>query len=59
MIISEDLVEDLVEVIIDKCKEYALSKIVRGKPLARVVQSDHNVMISRFKLTWNSETCTD
>ena len=52
VIISSDLVEDVEELIIDEEKEHALSKIVRGKPTAKVIQSDHNVMLTRFKLKW-------
>ena len=52
VIISSDSVEDVEELIIDEEKEHALSKIVRGKPTTKVIQSDHNVMLTRFKLKW-------
>ena len=56
VIISDDLLDDLVEVVIDEDKKYALSKIIKRKHLAQVVQSDHNVMFSKFKLSWSFET---
>ena len=52
VIVSSDLVEDVEELLIDEDKEHALSKIVRGKPTTKVVQSDHNVMLTKFKLKW-------
>ena len=59
VIISDDLLDDLVEVVIDEDKKYALSKIIKRKHLAQVVQSDHNVMFSKFKLSWSFETNID
>ena len=55
VIISNDLVDDVKELIIDEQKEYALSKIVKGKHSTQVHHSDHNVMISKFSVNWNNE----
>ena len=43
VIVSSDLVNDITELVIDEKKEFALSKIVKGKN-PKIVQSDHNVM---------------
>ena len=41
--------------IIDEEKEHALAKIVKGKPSATIVTSDHNVMITKFNVKWNKK----
>ena len=53
VIVSSDLVEDADGLLIDEEKEPALSKLVRGKLKTKVIQSDHNVMITKLKLKWN------
>ena len=55
VIISADLVEDVEELIIDEDKEYALSKIVKHKASTIVKHSDHNVMVTKFKLKLRKE----
>ena len=52
VIVSSDLISDLTKLVIDEKRHHALSKIVKGKP-PKIIQSDHNVMLSTFKLTWN------
>ena len=55
VIVSSDLVEDIDKLIIDEDKDHALCKIIRGKATTKVVKSDHNVMITKFKLKWCPE----
>ena len=50
LLISEDLLEDFIELEIDEKKEHALVKITQQKGHVRKVTSDHNVLISKFKL---------
>ena len=47
---SEDLVEDFIEMEIDEKKEHALVKITHKKGNVRKITSDHNVLLSKFKL---------
>ena len=55
VIVSADLIEDVEELIIDEDKEYALSKIVKDKSKTIVKHSDHNVMVTKFKLKLTKE----
>ena len=50
VIISSDLVEDVSEMIIDEKKELAMAKIVKEKSSTVVKHSDHNVIITKFRL---------
>ena len=36
-------------------KEHALAKIVKGKSSAKIVTSDHNVMITKFNVKWDKK----
>ena len=55
VIVSSDLVEDIEELIIDEEKDHALTKIVRGNATTKVIKSDHNVMITKFRLKCHIE----
>ena len=55
VIISADLIEDVEELNIDEDKEYALHKIVKDKASTKVKHSDHNVMLTKFKLKLTKE----
>ena len=50
VLMSEDLVEDFIEMEIDEKKEHALVKITHQKGNVRKITSDHNVLLSKFKL---------
>ena len=52
VIFSSDLISDLPKQVINEKRHHALSKIVKIKP-PKIMKSDHNVMLSLFKLTWN------
>ena len=54
VIVSSDLINDISELVIDEKKNLALSKIIRGiNPIN--IQSDHNVMLSGYKLSLNQD----
>ena len=55
VIISTDIIDDIEELNIDEDKEYALSKIVKYKASTIVKHSDHNVMLTKFKLMLTKE----
>ena len=59
VIISTDLLNDVVELVIDEKKEYALSKIVKGGTSTKVIQSDHKVMLTKLNLEWSMKQKTD
>ena len=50
LLMSEELLEDFIELEIDENKEHALVKITHQKGNVRKITSDHNVMLSRFNL---------
>ena len=54
VIVSSDLINDISELVIDEKKNLALSKIIRGKNPINI-QSDHNVMLSGYKLLLNQD----
>ena len=50
LIISVDIMNDLKELVIDEGKEHALTKITHQKKGVKLVTSDHNVLLSKFRL---------
>jgi hypothetical protein len=55
VMISPDLLNEFEEMVVDEEKNYALTKIIKRKANTVMTQSDHNVMISKFSMTWNNE----
>ena len=53
---SEDLVEEIFKPEVDEKKEYALESIMKTKQGIKVSKSDHNTIISQFKLKRNAHT---
>ena len=49
--ISKELEEEVDKIEIDEEKKFVLEKITKTKKKTKVVQSDHNTIISKFKLT--------
>ena len=54
--VSEDLVEEICKLEVDEKKEYALESIMKTKKGIKVSKSDHNTIISQFKLERNTTT---
>ena len=57
--ISEDLRNDLEALKIDEENEHALYKIRKTKNGVKKTKSDHNSLISTFKLSWNNRIKTN
>ena len=56
MIVSDDLIEHVDKLIVDEERKHALTKIVKNK---KKVESDHNPLITTFKMTWNKSKVTN
>ena len=52
MIISSDLVQDLVSIIIDEEKDHVLASITNTKKGVVTHESDRNSIITEFSLKW-------
>ena len=52
VIISEDLEKDMESIRIDEDGEHVLTKICKTKKGVKVTKSDHNVIISKFRINW-------
>ena len=53
VLLSKDLVEELESIVIDKEKNNCLESMTDTKKGTIVKQSDHNTIVSKFKLKWN------
>ena len=53
MCVSQDLLETLESIIIDEDKNYCLESIRKTKNAIKVTKSDHNTILSTFKIKWN------
>ena len=53
VIMSADLENDVESILIDDAREHVLTKIARNKSGITKVESDHNVIFSKLKLSWN------
>ena len=54
IIISEDLVNDVQEIIVDEARNHVLTKIGKNKKVVKVVESDHNPIISKFGIRFRA-----
>ena len=52
---SIDLKTEVECIKIDEAREHVLTKIVKTKKGVVKVESDHNTIISRLKLSWNTD----
>ena len=52
VITSNDLVDEVENVCIDEAKDHALEKVTKSKGKVETRNSDHNVIITKFKLKW-------
>ena len=55
VLISSDLAESMEKIVIDEQKEFALENISKNRKGVVIKKSDHNSIISTFKLKWNTE----
>ena len=56
LIVSNDLVEEVKEMVIDEQKDHALAVVKRKNCIVIVTTSDHNTLLTTFRLEWrNSE----
>ena len=55
VMISEDLLHECESLVIDEKREHVLTKITKSKRGTQKVESDHNALISRFKLEWSHQ----
>ena len=53
VILSSDLIDDLESIHIDEERVHVLTSIMKKKKKVIKKQSDHNVIISKFKFSWN------
>ena len=51
---SEDLVKDVQEIIVDEARNHVLTKIGKNKKVVKVVESDHNPIISKFGIRFRA-----
>ena len=55
VLVSEDLVKDIELVKIDEKREHVLNRITKTKKKVVVKESDHNVIVTKMKLSWNKK----
>ena len=55
VLLSEELVENVKEVIIDEGKQFALESISKTKRGGNIKTSDHNTILTKFKFHWNKQ----
>ena len=53
MILSDDLKNDIEEILIDEKREHVLTSITRGKKGVKRSESDHNTIFTKLKFKWN------
>ena len=54
LIVSDDLVDDVKEMVIDEKKEHALAVVRRKNGIVKVTTSDHNTILTTFRLEWSN-----
>jgi hypothetical protein len=54
VLMSEDLIEDFNQLIIDEDKIHVLNRISRTKKGVVTVNSDHNALVSKFDIKWST-----
>ena len=55
MIVSDDIKESIDSLLIDEERQYAITKNGKTKNGLKKTESDHNVLISKFKFKWNKK----
>ena len=50
ILLSVDMLDNLVDIEIDENRKYVLTKVIKNKKGLKVQESDHNPIISEFKL---------
>ena len=52
VIITEDIEDELESLIVDEERNHALTSIIKTKKCVKKTRSDHNVLITKFKMKW-------
>ena len=52
LIVSNDLVKEVKELVIDEQKDHALAVVKRKNDIVKVTTSDHNTLLTTFMLEW-------
>ena len=55
LIISDDLKDDLESLTIDEERKHVLTKTKKTKNGVERVESEHNPLVTKFKMTWNKK----
>ena len=50
LIVSEDIVENVKEIIIDEDKKYAMAVVKKTKGQVKITTSDHNTIVTKFNI---------
>ena len=58
VLVSPDIAEFMKTMIVDEEKEYAPTSMTNNKTAVDKQESDHNVLLTKFKLPWNKKTKT-
>ena len=56
VIVSKDIVEDIVEMLIDDERKHVLTKLVKTKKGVVKKESDHNTIITKLNIRWKPNT---
>ena len=56
VITSSDMIDNLVSLQIDDARNHVLTKLTTTKEGSNKVESDHNVLITKFTFSWNKRT---
>ena len=52
---SEDLSNEVEEILVDDSREHVLTRLTKTKKGVQKVESDHNPIITKLKLSWNTK----
>ena len=53
---SAELGNDLDAIVIDEKREHVLTKLVKNKAGVKKVESDHNSIITKFRIQWKNQS---
>ena len=59
VLVTEDMVNSIVSVKIDECREHVLTRLTKTKTGHEKVESDHNVIETEISLPWNRKSKTN
>ena len=55
VLFSADMIDDIETIIVDEKRENVLTKLMKNKKGFKKVESDHNSIISKLRINWNSQ----